>query len=53
MSCICEKCGNPTYDCGERLCQRCFIESLPDKTSKNIATGGRFYEEEQKEINDG
>ena len=46
MACECENCGNPTYDCGERLCQQCFIDSLPDNTSKNIASGGRFYKED-------
>jgi len=45
MACICEKCGELTYDCGEKLCQRCFIDSLHDDTSKNLASGGRFYGE--------
>jgi len=45
MACLCEKCGKPTYDCGERLCHQCFMDSLPDDTSKNMASGGRFYGE--------
>lgn len=45
MSCTCEQCGNPTHDCGARLCWQCEIDSLPDDTSKNLFAGGRFYGE--------
>jgi len=53
MACICEKCGGLTYDCGEELCQQCFIDSLTDDVSKNLASGGHFYGEKlEKEGND-
>ncbi len=50
MACLCECCKSPA-DCGERLCIRCFLDTL-DNVEKNIYLGGHFYEEkEDKEDN--
>jgi len=46
MSCKCIKCGMVTT-CGEKYCEYCMIdECMKTDTSKNIASGGRFYGEE-------
>jgi hypothetical protein len=45
MSCKCIKCKKPTYDCSSKLCRQCFLDSLPDNVSRNIAVQGRFYGE--------
>ena len=46
MPCLCEKCGRPTYDCGSRLCDQCFLEECcKTYTEKNMFLGGRFYGE--------
>ena len=45
MSCRCEKCGF-NCDCGERFCERCFLETL-DEPKKKIYLGGEFVENVQ------
>ena len=46
MACRCIKCGMVTT-CGEKYCEYCMIdECMKTDTSKNIASGGRFYGEE-------
>ena len=37
------KCGAMTTP-GEKYCKSCYIDTLKDDVSKNIFTGGRFYE---------
>lgn len=49
MSCNCEKCGYKC-DCGDRFCERCFVDTL-DEVGKNLYTRGRFYD--KKEDKDG
>ena len=49
MACTCEKCGAKVYDCGERLCDRCFIEECcKSDAEKNLFVGGNFYATERQ-----
>jgi hypothetical protein len=52
MPCVCEKCGC-ICDCGERLCNMCFIDTLDDPVEKNLAAGGKFYDEGEDVTTEG
>jgi len=48
MACVCIKCGKHC-DCGEKYCDQCVIDELRTPAEKNLYSGGRFYEEKEKE----
>jgi len=46
MPCVCENCGQPTYDCGSRLCDNCFLDDCcKTDTEKNMFLQGNFYKD--------
>jgi hypothetical protein len=49
MPCLCVRCNKPMEDCEFTVCISCYLEMPDDEATKNLKTGGRFYEKEPKE----